>query len=358
MSGMSVNSQIKIEKFRQINGPLVDTRSPNEFIKGHFPGAINIPLFNNKERAEIGTLYKNQGREEAIILGLKLSSHKLKNLGCELKSLINQAKIDSQFSNSLGLRLYCARGGMRSTSVAWLANLFDLKPVVLNGGYKSYRNWVLNQFKINWPLRLIGGRTGSGKTDLLLEMNKQGISTIDLEGLAFHRGSSFGGLGLPDQPTTEQYENLIAENLQNALKKSAKEIWLEAESSRIGRCNIPHQFFIQMKNAPVLEITRTTQERIDKLISVYSPNGVDALKDATIRISKRLGPQRTKEALEALEKENWESACSSILDYYDRCYDRELSRRTCRSTVDISGLKPREAATKIIETNLPSQVKS
>jgi len=202
MSGMGSLSIAELETFREVGGPLVDVRSPAEYRQGHWPGAINIPLFSDEQRADVGRTYKQVGRTSAIQLGLEAVGPSLASLSFALQGA---AGTDAQ------VRLYCWRGGLRSNSVAWLAELVGLKPIVLNGGYKVYRRWVLEQFERPWPLRLLGGRTGTGKTDLLLELEKRRVAVVDLEGLAHHRGSSFGGLGLPEQPSTEHYENRLAE---------------------------------------------------------------------------------------------------------------------------------------------------
>ncbi len=353
MSGIGIQSYCSIENFRLLDGPVLDIRSPSEFHQGHVPKAINLPLFSDEERAKVGKTYKKDGREKAILLGLKYTAPKLmalKNYLEELRTL--QTEASKRNKNKSFIKLYCWRGGMRSASISWLANLININTAILSGGYKTYRKWVLQQFHEKWPLKLIGGRTGTGKTDLLLSLAKKGISTIDLEGLANHRGSSFGGLGLPPQPTSEHYENLIAEALGICSKDSTKGIWLEAESAHLGRCRIPNELFNQMKAAPVIEINRSKQERIDQLVKVYAEQEKESLKEATSRISRRLGPQRTYQALEAIENEEWKEACCAMLDYYDRCYEHELARATQRETIDLSWLSPDQGAAKLITSGL------
>ena len=151
---------------------------------------------------------------------------------------------------------------MRSASVSWLANMLDIKTIILKKGYKSYRNWVIKQFKNKLPIKLLGGKTGTGKTDILLLLARKGISIIDLEGLANHRGSSFGALGRPIQPTSEHFENLLAENLEHCTGICEKNIWIEAESANLGKCRIPKTIFNQMQKAPLLEITKHQEERV------------------------------------------------------------------------------------------------
>ena len=317
----------------------MDVRSPGEFAKGHWPGATNIPLFSDEERAAVGTSYKQEGRLPAIHLGLSITGPKLAQHAAALDELRDQGNP----------RLYCWRGGMRSASMAWLAEQIDLKPTLLEGGYKTYRHWVQQQFEQPWPLRVMGGRTGTGKTDLLLALEQKGLAILDLEGLAHHRGSTFGGLGLPPQPSTEHYENRLAEVLDRHRVGAATAIWLEAESIQVGRCRIPKALFDQMQSAPVLEIQRSLEERVQQLVKVYGDQGGEALAEATERISRRLGPQRTKQALDAIQRSDWAEACRATLDYYDRCYDRELERTPQRNRVDLEGLDADQAANRLIE---------
>jgi tRNA 2-selenouridine synthase len=304
------------DAFLAAEGPLLDVRSPAEFAQGHIPGASNLPLFDDAERVEIGTLYKGQGREAAVLRGLALVGPRLESLAASLAAW-------AASSPGQPLRLLCWRGGLRSDSVAWLAGRLGLPTLLLAGGYKAYRRWVLAQFERPWPLRLLGGRTGTGKTELLLALRERGVAVLDLEGLANHRGSSFGGLGLPPQPSSEHYENLLAAGL-HALE-GAGAIWLEAESAQVGRCRIPRGLWLQMRAAPVLEVRRPLEWRVQQLVAVYGCQAPEQLIAATERIARRLGPQRTREALGAIARRDWAEACRQMLDYYDRCYDHELA---------------------------------
>lgn len=310
--------RLAIHAFLGGAGPVVDVRSPGEFRQGHLPGAHNLPLFDDEQRAQVGTTYKREGRQAAVLEGLALVGPRLEAMGQELVRLAG-------LTPHHPLRLHCWRGGMRSESVAWLAQGLDLNGVVLKGGYKAYRHWVQALFEQPWPIRLLGGRTGSGKTDLLLALQRRGVSVVDLEGLANHRGSSFGGLGLGEQPSSEHYENLLAEALLPLA--GAEAIWLEDESAQVGRCRIPAGLWRQMKQAPLLEVRRPLDTRLDQLVATYGHQGQGPLAAATERIAKRLGPQRTALALEAIGQGNWRDACRQILDYYDRCYDHGLQAR-------------------------------
>ena len=347
MSEKPTNSIYPVTDFRNLTSPIIDVRSPSEYSKGHWPGAINIPLFTNSEREIIGKSYKKESRLKAIFNGLKITMPKT----TKFLEIIMQATSKQEKGNK-SLRIYCWRGGMRSNSFAWLARTIGIKTYLLKGGYKNYRKWVLNQFESDLPIRLIGGKTGTGKTDLLNYINDKKIFVIDLEGIANHRGSSFGSLGMKRQPSTQQFENILAESLDKFHASNAIEIWLEAESSNLGKCRIPNSLYKKMKKAPTIEIIKTKNERIENLVNVYSQNSQNELKEAVNRISKRLGPQRTKEALVAIETKDWSEACKAMLDYYDKCYEYELDKIKNINTIDLSGLSLKLSLIKILNENL------
>lgn len=330
---------LAIEAFLSASGPIVDVRSPSEHAQGRIPGAMNVPLFSDEERAEVGTLYKQSGRRESIQRGLELVGPKLAQMGqqlCELSA-----------GQPEPLRLHCWRGGMRSASVAWLAETLDLDVVLLDGGYKSFRRWVLQRFEEPWPIQLLGGGTGCGKTDVLIALAEAGGAMVDLEGLANHRGSSFGALGQPPQPSSEHFENCLALALERQRGRSP--LWLEAESAQIGRCRLPHRLFEQMQQAPVVVLQRPTEERIAALVDVYGPQDTNGLLQATERLQRRLGPQRTLEATTCISQGDLAGACRVILEYYDRCYDHELSRRAPPlATLEVGGQSPDHVAKQLL----------
>jgi len=307
--------EVEIGAFLTCGGPILDVRSPAEFAQGHIPGALNLPLFSDAERAAVGTAYKHQGRRQAVQLGLMAVGPRLAAMATELQRLA----VDGD------LRIHCWRGGLRSRSVAWLASLQQLPVTLLAGGYKAYRRWALARVSEPWPLLVLGGRTGTGKTELLLELERRGRAVVDLEGLANHRGSSFGGLGLGEQPSTEHFENRLALRLEQL--RGQGPIWVEAESAQVGRCRIPAPFWQRMRAAPVVEIERPLETRVSQLVEVYGCQGQQPLRLATERIARRLGPQRTAAALAAIDCGDWAGACRQMLDYYDRCYDHDLSSR-------------------------------
>lgn len=336
------SEMVEIKYFIDRQGPVIDVRSPAEFQQGHIPGAISLPLFSNSERAEIGTIYKQSGRQLAVQRGLALVGPRM---GAMAEALITTHSAHPDHP----LRLHCWRGGLRSASVAWLASTLELPVVLLNGGYKAYRRWVLDMMVQPWPIRLLGGRTGAGKTELLLALAAKGVAVVDLEGLAHHRGSSFGGLGQPDQPSSEHFENRLASTLNR--HRTAQEIWLEAESAQVGRCRIPTELWRQMKAAPLLEVRRPLDYRLDHLVALYGCQDREALVEATQRISKRLGPQRTATAVEAIRLGQMELACRQMLDYYDRCYDKDTAAHRT-TAADLEERSAAEGADHLIRTGL------
>jgi tRNA 2-selenouridine synthase len=194
----------------------------------------------------------------------------------------------------------------------------------------------------------LGGMTGTGKTTILAGLAAHGEQILDLEALASHRGSSYGSLGLPPQPSNEQFENLIA--LQWASFDPQRSVWIEAESKRIGICRIPEALFQQMEQAPVLEIERSRSERLAILLDVYGATEVGKLIEATERIYKRLGGLRTQQAVELLRQGKLIDAFDIILDYYDKTYTYDLKRRTVPiHPLNVSSLSTDQIATLLIE---------
>ena len=314
-----------LERFRNTEGLLIDVRSPDEYYKGHMPNSINIPIFSNEERSIIGKKYKQSGRQIAVREGFRIIENKLDKLIQDIFEEKNNFYNKKNLKGSKIIRIYCARGGMRSRSICWLLEKFRLESLILNRGYKAYRNGALNSFKEKYKIIVIGGKTGTRKTKILNKLKKLNYQIIDFEKLANHRGSSFGGLGMKEQPTNEQYENIISEELN---KNDANQIlFVEAESPNIGKNRIPHEFFKQMKNSKRIEIIRDEKVRIDELTNTYSSFPKNSLKDSVLKITKRLGPERTKNALDYIDLENWEGVCRTVLEYYDKCYEYELRNK-------------------------------
>ncbi|HEX8348447.1 MAG TPA: tRNA 2-selenouridine(34) synthase MnmH, partial [Hymenobacter sp.] len=197
--------RIPLPDFLQVSAdaPILDARAPVEYAQGHIPGAVSFPLFSDEERARIGTTYKQVSQEKAVLVGLDF-------FGPKMSQMVKQAQ---KVAPNKEVRLHCWRGGMRSGAVQWLLELAGFRVHLLDKGYKEYRRWALAQFAQPRPLLVLGGLTGSGKTDVLHELARQQQAIVDLEGVANHKGSSFGAIGLPPQPTSEQFENDLALSL-------------------------------------------------------------------------------------------------------------------------------------------------
>ena len=253
-------TRVEISDFLDLSTkfPVIDVRSPGEYNKGHIPGSFNIPLFNNNERSEIGKKYKQVSREAAVYAGLEFA-------GTKLVSLIKQAK---KIAAKKEILIHCWRGGMRSENMAWLFSVAGLKPYVLTAGYRAYRHHIRKKLTENQKIVILGGKTGSGKTEILYEMEKLGHQIIDLEGLANHKGSAFGALGQEIQPTTEQFTN----NLFDVWKDldPNKSVWIEDESKNIGTVSISEELFEKMNKAPVFVVEMIKELRIERLVKEYS----------------------------------------------------------------------------------------
>ena len=206
--------KIDIEEFLRLSAtyPVLDVRSPGEYKHAHLPNAISFPLFSDEERKVVGTAYKQQSREQAIKYGLDYFGVKMRKMVEEAEGIIAnwQKTIGKDASSNKTLLVHCWRGGMRSGAVAWLLDLYGFKVYTLVGGYKAFRKWSLSQFEKQYQFRILGGYTGSGKTNLLENLQKQGETTINLEGLAHHKGSAFGNIGMPAQPSQEQFEKIYS----------------------------------------------------------------------------------------------------------------------------------------------------
>lgn len=308
--------KISIETFLQLAKKhlVIDVRSPKEFQHAHIPNALSMPLFDDEERKIIGTTYKQQSRNQAIKIGLDFFGVKMKDMVDKVESLLSQME-------SKTVLVHCWRGGMRSAAVAWLLDLYGFKVSVLTGGYKKFRNWALEQIAKPYPLIILSGYTGSGKTEILHELEKLQQPVLDLEGIAGHKGSAFGDLGLPIQPSTEQFENQLAFRL-NALCSSfgQQPIWVESESSRIGNINVNHLFFNQMKEAKRIHIEIPLGARLNKVVQEYGMFKKEDLMSAVERIQRRLGGLETKKTLEYLNNNDTKSAFEILIRYYDKFY--------------------------------------
>lgn len=320
-------------------GVIVDVRSPAEFAAGHIEGAYNIPLFDNEQRAVVGTIYKQIGKTEAIEKGLEFVALKMVDMVREARKIAGGRKIF----------LYCWRGGMRSNSVAWLFSTAQIRCCVLEGGYKAYRagfDELTSRFKDK--LVVLGGPTGGGKSEILNCLKSLGEQVIDLEGLANHKGSVFGNLG--EQPTTETFINRLHSELSKL--NPERRVWCEGESKAIGSVFIPESFFGLMHTSLYIFMDVPSDVRIGRIMKEYGEMDIEYLTECFRKITKRMGGQNVKAALEAIENGDIRQAAKIALDYYDKGYKNSVYSQRDLSTIhEISFCedKPLDSALKLCD---------
>ena len=317
--------RIDIEQFlrlqREESLPVIDVRSPSEFNHGHIPNAENIYLFDDEERKIVGTIYKEKGREAAILKGLEYVGSRMANI---LKA------IDKISKNNVIL-MHCFRGGMRSESVAWLCSNYKYNVYVLDKGYKSYRRYVLESFNNKkYRINLVTGRTGSKKTLILNRLKELEYNVVDLEGIAKHKGSAFGWINEGEQPSQEQFENNLCYELYKYDNDSI--LWVEDESLLIGKRAIPRGLFDNMKSPEnIIYLNVPIEERAKYITDTYGKYSVDDLKESIIKIKKRLGDERMREALSLLEE-------NKIYYYYDKAYKLSIQEENKIISVECDNL--------------------
>jgi tRNA 2-selenouridine synthase len=296
-------------------GLLLDVRSEKEFEHAHIPGAINIPLLNNEHRHLVGIEYKQNGNEAAVELGFKLVGPKFH----EFIAQVNTIKKGNE------IFIYCWRGGMRSNIMAWILSMAGNRVTLLKGGYKAFRRVILQTLTKKKQIQIVGGHTGCGKTEILSELKKCGEAIVDLEALANHRGSAFGNLGLPSQPSNEYFENLLG--LEWMKIKDNQVVWMEAESRSIGVVKVPDSVFDQMQCATLFEVLSPVDRRKKRILDEYGVFSKKELSECTIKVRKRLGAVRLAEALIALDEGRMNDWLDILIEYYDKTYSYSLSER-------------------------------
>lgn len=310
--------QLDIETFLEKSHEylVIDVRSPLEYQHGHIPHAQNLPLFTDEERAAVGKLYRMRGREEAVKEGLKL-------VGPKLEQMVQSAEALSPQKTVL---IYCWRGGMRSASIAFLLETAGFEVFILHKGYKVFRNHVLQWFHQPIKLNVLGGMTGSGKTEILQEMKKKGLQVIDLENLANHKGSAFGHIGLSEQLSTEAFENMLFHELENL--DPLRPIWIEDEGMEIGKVHMPKAFYMMKMESPMLLLEMGRELRAGRLVIEYSRINDVQMAESIRLIEKKLGNLDMKLALGALEEKDYYRAAMILLVYYDEAYEHMLTKRS------------------------------
>lgn len=304
--------------------PAVDVRSEGEFAEGHILDAINIPLLNNQERIAVGTDYKQKGQLEAIKTGFRL-------VGPRLSGIIDEA---IHVAGGNELLVHCWRGGMRSANFCNFVQMAGIKAHALKDGYKAYRQQASKSFALPFNFIVLGGETGSGKSEILRALKIAGEQVVDLEVLAQHKGSVFGGLKMPAQPTNEQFQNDLFETI---LKLDvSKQIWIEDESIAIGKIFLPEPLWRTLGQSPVVKIDVPKEIRIQRLVNEYGETDPEEFLEAMKKIIKKLGGQHFKKASEKLLQGDWESTIDILLTYYDKAYRNGLVRKQKRVVKRVS----------------------
>lgn len=307
---------------------ILDVRSPGEFAEGHIPGAISFPLFSDEERARIGTLYKQTSPESAMSAGLDIAGSKMRLL-TELGK-----EIQTQFPDR-NMVIHCWRGGKRSEAVQWLFNFNGIPASRLTGGYKRYRQHIQHFFEHNpFTLRVVGGATGSGKTELLHELKLLGEQIIDLEEMACHRGSAFGAIGMPPQPKTEQFENELFHRFLHL--DPQRIIWIENESKNIGRVYVPESFWHQMRHSRLYVLELDMATRLQRVVEEYTSfQDQESLAAGFEKIQKRLGGLDYQLAIKALKEHDMTTAAKIALTYYDKAYTYQLGQWSGQEVIQV-----------------------
>jgi tRNA 2-selenouridine synthase len=303
--------------------PMMDTRAPVEFLKGAFPGVVNLPLMTDIERQRVGTCYKQQGQQAAIVLGHQLVSGQTKAQRIQAWAEFAQAHPD-------GL-LYCFRGGLRSQIVQqWLKDEAGIEYPRVGGGYKAMRTFLLgtiDQAVAQCDLVLLGGMTGTGKTEVLTQLN----NGLDLEGYANHRGSSFGKRAT-GQPSNIDFENLLAVDVLKKRAAGIEQFVLEDESRMVGSCALPLPLYQRMQQVPMVWLEDRLERRVERIlrdyvinlcaefVEVHGDEGFSLFGERLLasldNIHKRLGGDRHRRLLGIMEAALAEQAASGAVDLH------------------------------------------
>ncbi len=350
--------KLHIERFLELAKThlVIDVRSPAEYKHAHIPGAYSLPLFTDEERKIVGTTYKQESREKAIKIGLDFFGPKMRKMVEEVESVYSQRSTVNTTENpelpiAKCILIYCWRGGMRSMGVAWLLDLYGFKVYTLISGYKRFRNYVLDIFRLPFNFKILGGYTVSGKTGILKTLQQKGERVVDLEDIAIHKGSAFGNIGMPAQPGQEMFENLLALELNTKLINdrllSTDHIWLEDESQRIGLVNIPNDIWNTMRQSPLYFLDIPFEERLEHVVQEYGQLDKQRIIDAIVRIREKLGGLNAKNAIQFMEEGNIVESFRILLKYYDKFYLKALHNRekvnSLLYTLNLKSITPENA---------------
>ena len=303
---------------------IIDVRSPAEYRGDRIPGAINLPVLNNEERAKVGTIYK------------QVSPFAARKIGAALVAQNISAHLMNHFANKekeYSALVYCWRGGQRSQSLGIVLEKIGWRVVVLEGGYKTYRAYIraeMEKLPLQFQYRVLSGLTGTGKTYILRELAKRGQQVLDLEAIANHRGSLLGQEWQTQpmaQPSQKRFESLLVQELQKF--DPNKTVWVEAESNKIGQLYLPNSLWQKLKTANCLELELPKAVRINWLIKQY-PHLIDypeVLKSKLQILKSRYGNYKIEEWFDSIERGQWTALVEDLLTHhYDPAYHRSLGK--------------------------------
>lgn len=321
----------------------VDVRSPGEFQESHIPNAMNVPIFTDKERAEIGTIYKQEGQKAAKWRAMELVSPKLPRLLTDIKEIEESGKKPL---------LYCWRGGMRSQSIAHFAMMSGLHIQRLDGGFRAFREYVVENIPALIPEQAIVlyGLTGTGKTDILHALKQKGYPVLDLEGYANHKGSVFGAVSGQTPHNQKMFDALLYEDLQKI--EGSKYFFMEGESKRIGRAVQPPELYEKKNNGIHIRVDSKLETRVERIYAQYvdkSDAFHERVQDALSRIMKRIKQADIqKELLQSLEERNYKDMIRLlIVYYYDPRYDNKINE-TLNTVLQVESDSIEEATEEIV----------
>lgn len=322
---------------------VIDVRTPNEFSSETIPGSINIPIFTNEERAQIGIEYVNHSIDKAKTIGIEAISNRLPDI---FRKVI---QLKSQYSH---LIFFCSRGGFRSSSIVALLDSLKISALKLDGGYKAYRAYVNNNLEIiskDIDLVVLYGNTGTGKTQILKALKEKGADTIDLEACANHRGSTLGSVGLGDPNSQKMFESLLFDSIK---KRKTNLIFTEGESKRIGKSVIPEYLFDKIVNGKHVEVTAPIESRVENIRLDYIYNSNEGLIEALNHLRKRLGNSTVNEYIDYVKSNNYNPVIKNLmLNYYDPMYEHNKKKYI----YNIDNLDPSISADILIEKFLKKE---
>lgn len=321
----------------------VDVRSPGEFQDSHIPNAINVPIFSDTERAEIGTIYKQEGQKAAKWRAMELVSPKLPQLLSDIKEIEERGKKPL---------LYCWRGGMRSQSIAHFAMMSGLHIQRLDGGFRSFREYVVEHIPTIIPEQaiVIYGLTGTGKTDILHALKEKGYPVLDLEGYANHKGSVFGAVSGQTPHNQKMFDALLYEDLQKM--KGSKYFFMEGESKRIGHAVQPPELYEKKNKGIHIRVDSTLETRVERIYAQYVEE-TDAfherVQDALSRIMKRIKQvDIQQQLLQLLEERDYKEMIRLLMVYYyDPRYDNKINE-SLHTVLHVESDSIDEATKKIV----------